>query len=96
MSSLQKIQSLLYRPAVGLLASASPSVLASGFARANSLMSKISSGLHGLAAITITVAVVWVGYRMLWNGQSLKDCGNIIIGAILIISGAEFAQLFIV
>lgn len=80
--------------AVSLLALVSPA-FADGFSKANTLMAKISTGLHGVAAITITVAVVWVGYKVLWNGQSLKDCGNIIIGAILIISGAEFAQLFI-
>jgi len=95
MSFFQKIQSMLSRPAVAALAMASPCAMASGFVKANSLMSKISNGLHGLAAITITVAVAWVGYKVLWNGQSLRDCGNIIIGAILIISGAEFAQLFI-
>ena len=97
MSLLKKITSLLSRPfaAVPLLALATPA-LADGFAKANDLMAKISSGLHGVAAITITVAVVWVGYKVLWNGQSLKDCGNIIIGAILIISGAEFAALFVV
>lgn len=97
MSLLKKIKSLLSRPfaSVSLLTLATPA-LADGFAKANELMAKISTGLHGVAAITITVAVVWVGYKVLWNGQSLKDCGNIIIGAILIISGAEFAALFVV
>ena len=98
MSMLQKIPSLLslFAGSAGaVLGLMSPLAMASGFSRANSLMAKISSGLHGLAAITLTVAVVWVGYKLLWNGQSLKECGNIIIGAILIISGAEFAQLFI-
>lgn len=97
MSLLKKLKSLLSRPlaVMSSLALASPA-FADGFAKANELMAKISTGLHGVAAITITVAVVWVGYKVLWNGQSLKDCGNIIIGAILIISGAEFAALFVV
>lgn len=94
MSLLNKIKSLLSRPAAALLAVTSMPVLADGFSKANDLMGKISTGLHSIAAITITVAVVWVGYKTLWNGQSLKECGNIIIGAILIISGAEFAALF--
>lgn len=98
MSLLKKIKSLLSRPvaAVPVLALTSSLAFADGFAKANELMAKVSSGLHGVAAITITVAVVWVGYKVLWNGQSLKDCGNIIIGAILIISGAEFAAMFVV
>jgi type IV secretion system protein VirB1 len=32
---------------------------ADGFTRANTVMEKVSTGLHGLAAITITVAVIW-------------------------------------
>ncbi|HDX9051773.1 TPA: TrbC/VirB2 family protein [Yersinia enterocolitica] len=95
MSLLQKIKSLLSRPMAAMPLLAASPAFADGFSKANDLMGKISTGLHGVAAITITVAVVWVGYKVLWNGQSLKDCGNIIIGAILIISGAEFANLFV-
>ncbi|WP_204276836.1 TrbC/VirB2 family protein, partial [Escherichia coli] len=40
--------------------SATPA-LADGFQRANTVMQKVSTGLHGLAAITITVAVIWIG-----------------------------------
>ncbi|HFO2534887.1 TPA: TrbC/VirB2 family protein [Yersinia enterocolitica] len=96
MSLLQRIKSLLPRPmaAVPLLAATSPA-FADGFAKANDVMAKFASGLHGLAAITVTVAVMWVGYKVLWNGKSLQDCGNIIIGAILIVSAAELAALSI-
>ncbi|MGL5384332.1 MAG: TrbC/VirB2 family protein [Serratia sp. (in: enterobacteria)] len=72
---------------------ASPAFAADGFQRANTIMEKISTGLHGLAAITITVAVIWIGYKTLWNGESLKSCGYIIIGGILIGGGAEIAAL---
>lgn len=54
--------------------------LADGFVRATTIMQKVATGLHGLAAITITVAVIWVGYKTLWKGESLSPCGNIIIG----------------
>jgi type IV secretion system protein VirB2 len=73
---------------------ASPA-FADGFAPANTVMQNIATGLHGCAAITITVAVVWVGYKTLWNGDSLKSCGHIIIGGILIGGGSEFAALLI-
>ncbi|HBQ6459369.1 TPA: TrbC/VirB2 family protein, partial [Klebsiella pneumoniae] len=74
--------------------SATPA-LADGFQRANTVMQKVALGLHGCAAITITVAVVWVGYKTLLNGQSLRDCVYIIIGSILIGGGSEFAALLI-
>lgn len=78
-------------PAMSVLA-ASPA-FADGFNRANTVMEKVSTGLHGLAAITITVAVIWVGYKTLWNGESLKSCGYIIIGGILIGGGSEIGAL---
>lgn len=66
---------------------------ADGFVRANTIMQKVASGLHGLAAITITVAVVWIGYKTLWKGESLSQCGYIIIGGILIGGGSEIGAL---
>jgi TrbC/VIRB2 family. len=66
---------------------------ADGFAKAETLLEKISTGLTGLAVITITIATIWVGYRVLWDGKSIMDCKNIIIGGILIASGAEIAAL---
>ncbi len=54
---------------------------------------KVSTGLHGLAAITITVAVIWIGYKTLWKGESLSQCGYIIIGGILIGGGSEIGAL---
>ena len=69
--------------------SATPA-LADGFQRANTVMQKVSTGLHGLAAITITVAVI---YKTLWKGESLSQCGYIIIGGILIGGGSEIGAL---
>lgn len=66
---------------------------ADGFTRANTVGQKIATGLHGLAAITITVAVIWIGYKTLWKGESLSQCGYIIIGGILIGGGSEIAAL---
>ncbi|MGQ7746189.1 TrbC/VirB2 family protein [Pectobacterium brasiliense] len=72
--------------------SATPT-FADGFQRANTIMEKVSTGLHGLAAITITVSVIWVGYKTLWKGESLSQCAYIIIGGILIGGGSEIGAL---
>jgi type IV secretion system protein VirB2 len=66
---------------------------ADGFTKASSLMDKISTGLMGLAVITITVAVCIVGYKVLWDGKSIHDCKNIIIGGILIASASEIGSM---
>ena len=68
-------------------------VFADGFSKAETLLEKISSGLSGLAIVTITIAVIWVGYKVLWDGKSLHDCKGIIIGGILIASAAEIGSM---
>ncbi|EDY1253419.1 TrbC/VirB2 family protein [Salmonella enterica] len=88
---ISRVSAYVLAPAMSVFA-ASPA-FADGFNRANTVMQKVSTGLHGLAAITITVAVIWIGYKTLWNGESLKSCGYIIIGGILIGGGSEIAAL---
>ena len=62
----------------------------SGFNKANETLSKTSTGLLGLAAVTITLATMWVGYKVLFDGKSLHDMHNVIIGAILIVGASGF------
>ncbi|EBW4623566.1 TriB protein [Salmonella enterica subsp. enterica serovar Emek] len=83
----------LTRVSPSLAALATSPAFADGFTRANTVGQKIATGLHGLAAITITVAVIWIGYKTLWKGESLSQCGYIIIGGILIGGGSEIAAL---
>lgn len=94
MKLIKSIKNLSNKATTALLLSAAAQpALATGFSVANSLLSQVESGLEGLAIITITIAVLWVGYKVLWNGQSLKDCSNIIIGGILIASASEIGSL---
>ncbi|ENP7393680.1 TrbC/VirB2 family protein [Salmonella enterica] len=99
MKFISKVKDLIRRasscallPVMSVFA-ASPAFAADGFTRANTIMQKVSNGLHGLAAITITVAVIWIGYKTLWKGESLSQCGYIIIGGILIGGGSEIGAL---
>ncbi len=66
---------------------------AGGLDKAQKLMDKISIGLHGLALTTVTIAVMWIGYGILFGGKRIQDFGNVIIGAIIIASSAEIAAL---
>lgn len=95
MSLLQKIKSLLLNPAVlvPVLSLIAPHVFADGFSTANTSLMKVSTGLHSLAAATITIAVMWVGYKVLWDGKTIRECWNILLGGILIAGAAEWAAL---
>lgn len=94
MTLFRKLKTAVSAVSVGVLMvfSTTPA-FADGFTHANTVMEKVSTGLHGLAAITITVAVIWVGYKTLWKGESLSQCAYIIIGGILIGGGSEIGAL---
>lgn len=62
----------------------------SGFTKANDTLNHTSAGLLGLAAATITLATMWIGYKVLFDGKSLHDMRNVIIGAILIVGASGF------
>lgn len=66
----------------------------SGFNKANETLSNTSTGLLGLAAVTITLATMWVGYKVLFDGKSLHDMRNV-IGAILIVGASGFGAYWV-
>ncbi|HHO8472801.1 TrbC/VirB2 family protein [Klebsiella pneumoniae] len=80
-----------YWPAITSVLLATPALAAdSGFSKASDTLSNTSTGLLGLAAVTITLATMWVGYKVLFDGKSLHDMRNVIIGAILIVGASGF------
>ncbi|WP_233947968.1 TrbC/VirB2 family protein [Pectobacterium versatile] len=85
------MQTRKYWPALSsLLISTQTLAAESGFNKANDTLSNTASGLLGLAAVTITLATMWVGYKILFDGKSLHDMRNVIIGAILIVGASGF------
>ncbi|HFP9391537.1 TPA: TrbC/VirB2 family protein [Raoultella ornithinolytica] len=79
-----------YSAVASVLLSAPVLAADSGFNKANETLSNTSTGLLGLAAVTITLATMWVGYKVLFDGKSLHDMRNVIIGAILIVGASGF------
>lgn len=85
------MRKLNYWPVLSSILMTVPALAAdSGFNKANDTLSNTSTGLLGLAAVTITLATMWVGYKVLFDGKSLQDMRNIIIGAILIVGASGF------
>ena len=65
------------------------------FQKAKTLLTRVEQGLRGLSLVTVTIAVLWVGYKVLFGGSTIQECAPIIIGAILIASAAEVAKLLV-
>ena len=80
-----------YWPVIASILLVTPALAAdSGFSKASDTLSNTSTGLLGLAAVTITLATMWVGYKVLFDGKSLHDMRNVIIGAIMIVGASGF------
>lgn len=96
-SVVERISSALSRPAVALVASAALSrpAFADGFQKASGLLEKVEAGLSGLALVTVTLATLWVGYKVLFGGSTIKECSPVIIGAIVIASASEVASMMV-
>ncbi|ECS7808625.1 TrbC/VirB2 family protein [Salmonella enterica subsp. enterica serovar Enteritidis] len=73
---------------------ASPA-FADGFSKAETLLEKVKTGLSGLSLVTVTIACLWVGYKVLFGGSTIRECAPIIIGAIVIASAAEVASMMV-
>lgn len=66
-----------------------------GLDKANTLLNNVNTALYGLAAITVTIAFLIVGYKILFGGQTIRECIPIIIGAIIIASASSLGAFFI-
>ena len=69
--------------------------MATGLHRANEFMQQLSKLGRGLAVATVIVAIMITGYKMMFSGQSIAECKNWIIGALLVVCAEEIAQMLI-
>lgn len=77
---------------VGFMASANA---AGGLSQINSLMDSVQGVLTGVALVTVTCAILWAGYKILFGGQTFREVSPIVIGGILIGAAAQIAAMFI-
>jgi type IV secretion system protein VirB2 len=68
---------------------------ANGFEKVNTMLNAIIAGLHTIAIATATLAGLWVGFKVFFDGRSLMEMKNVIIGAGIVIGISEFVALVI-
>lgn len=60
-------------------------------AAATSVMTTIKSTLTAIAVIVVTCAIMWAGFKMIFQAAGFKDVANIFLGAIFIGGAAAIA-----
>ncbi|QBM30640.1 TrbC/VirB2 family protein [Hydrogenophaga pseudoflava] len=61
-------------------------------AQVNTVLSRVVTMLTGAGVLILTVAIIWVGYKMIFAGARFSDVAHILIGGILIGGAATFAS----
>lgn len=69
--------------------------LAQGFEKVNTTVVSIQAILIAISVSVVTIAIIWAGFRMLFQGARLADVANVLIGTMLI-GGANAMAAFLV
>jgi len=74
--------------ALGLL----PQVTAAqGFDKINTTVTNVQAILVTISIAVVTIAIIWAGFKMIFQGARLADVANVLIGGTLIGGAAAFA-----
>lgn len=94
MKSLFKKENILFMLAMfgAAFLMAEPAFAATGTGSVNSFFENVKTILTSVSVVVVTLAVMWSGYKMLFGGSSLRECGPVLIGAVVIGSASWIAS----
>lgn len=70
-------------------------VMASGLDSAKKFMGNIKDILTGISAVVVTIAIIWSGFKMVFQGASFRDIAPILIGGFLIGAAGVIANMLV-
>lgn len=78
-----------------LLATLAQPALAQGFEKINTTVMNINAILAVVSIAVVTVAIIWAGFKMIFQAARLSDVANILIGGTLIGGAGAFAAFIV-
>ena len=94
-----RLRSLILRQGVAttlaflVLAGLAVSASAQGFDKINTTVTNVNAILVTISIAVVTIAIIWAGFKMIFQGARLADVANVLIGGTLIGGAAAFATL---
>ena len=70
-------------------------VLAQGFEKINTTATNVNAILVTISITVVTIAIIWAGFKMIFQGASLTDVANVLIGGTLVGGAAAFASYIV-
>ena len=90
MKSLFKKENILFMLCTAFLM-AEPAFAAGGTSGISSFLNTIATVLTSVGVITITIAIMWAGYKIAFGGATFREMGPVLIGGALVGSAAWIA-----
>ena len=70
-------------------------VSAQGFEKINTTVTNVQAILVTISIAVVTIAIIWAGFKMIFQGARLVDVANVLIGGTLIGGAAAFASFIV-
>lgn len=97
--SLNRTAALLRAPclAVAVVTALAVPALASaqGFDKINTTVTNVQTILVTISIAVVTIAIIWAGFKMIFQGARLADVANVLIGGTLVGGAAAFASYIV-
>ena len=90
--ALQSVTTILPLLAVAVLADPAS---AQGFDKVNTTVTNVNAILVTISIAVVTIAIIWAGFKMIFQGARLADVANVLIGGTLIGGAAAFATFIV-
>ena len=78
-----------------LLAIAPRHAMAQGFDKVNTTVTNVNAILITISIAVVTIAIIWAGFKMIFQGARLADVANVLIGGTLVGGAAAFATFIV-
>jgi len=83
------------RPAPPALVGLPSMALADGFDKISTTVTHVNTILVTISVAVVTIAIIWAGFKMIFQGARLADVANVLIGGTLIGGAAAFASYIV-
>ena len=68
---------------------------AQGFEKINTTVTNVNAILVTISVAVVTIAIIWAGFKMIFQGARLSDVANVLIGGTLVGGAAAFASFIV-
>lgn len=86
----------MYASAVAVTAAlSSRGASAQGFEKVNTTVTNVNAILVTISVAVVTIAIIWAGFKMIFQGARLTDVANVLLGGTLVGGAAAFASFIV-